>query len=112
MAKSPTSRSAVGSVASQPYRFLKDQRILEAPVIAREQGGSARPHRGRHRSERIGGLVAGALSTAAGEYVSVSSRPDTEQADLRLERRQLAADPQAEEAELTGIYERLVGVAL
>jgi VIT1/CCC1 family predicted Fe2+/Mn2+ transporter len=52
----------------------------------------------------IAGLVAGALSMAAGEYVSVSSQADTEQADLGRERRELAMQPQAEEDELTGIY--------
>jgi len=52
----------------------------------------------------IAGLVAGALSMAAGEYVSVSSQADTEQADLRRERYELETDPQAEEDELTGIY--------
>ena len=52
----------------------------------------------------IAGLVAGALSMAAGEYVSVSSQADTEQADLRRERHELATDPPAEEDELTGIY--------
>jgi VIT1/CCC1 family predicted Fe2+/Mn2+ transporter len=52
----------------------------------------------------IAGLVAGALSMAAGEYVSVSSQGDTERADLDRERRELAADPTAEEDELTAIY--------
>jgi VIT1/CCC1 family predicted Fe2+/Mn2+ transporter len=52
----------------------------------------------------VAGLVAGALSMAAGEYVSVSSQADTEQADMRRERHELATDPQAEEDELTGIY--------
>ena len=51
------------------------------------------------------GLVAGALSMAAGEYVSVSSQADTEHADLSRERRELAADPVHERAELAGIYE-------
>jgi len=50
------------------------------------------------------GLVAGAMSMAAGEYVSVSSQADTEQADLARERLELRADPAAEEDELTGIY--------
>lgn len=50
------------------------------------------------------GLVAGAMSMAAGEYVSVSSQADTEAADLAKERRELAEDPKAELAELTGIY--------
>jgi len=52
----------------------------------------------------VAGLVAGALSMAAGEYVSVSSQADTEQADLDLERRELAGDPDAEEDELAAIY--------
>ena len=51
------------------------------------------------------GLVAGALSMAAGEYVSVSSQRDAELADLRLERRELEADPEGELAELASIYE-------
>lgn len=54
----------------------------------------------------VAGLVAGALSMAAGEYVSVSSQADTEKADLMRERRELAAEPQAEEDELAGIYVR------
>ncbi|MEQ1802879.1 MAG: VIT1/CCC1 transporter family protein [Gammaproteobacteria bacterium] len=52
----------------------------------------------------LAGLVAGALSMAAGEYVSVSSQADTERADLDRERAELAADPQREHAELAGIY--------
>lgn len=52
----------------------------------------------------VAGLVAGAMSMAAGEYVSVSSQADTEQADLARERRELEADPAAELAELTAIY--------
>ena len=50
------------------------------------------------------GLVAGALSMAAGEYVSVSSQADTEHADLVRERGELAADPEREHDELAGIY--------
>jgi len=52
----------------------------------------------------IAGLVAGAMSMAAGEYVSVSSQSDTEQADLARERAELASQPELELAELTGIY--------
>jgi len=52
----------------------------------------------------VAGLVAGAMSMAAGEYVSVSSQADTEQADLARERKELATDPAAELAELTAIY--------
>jgi VIT1/CCC1 family predicted Fe2+/Mn2+ transporter len=50
------------------------------------------------------GLVAGALSMAAGEYVSVSSQADTEGADFERERRELAESPVAEHAELAAIY--------
>jgi VIT1/CCC1 family predicted Fe2+/Mn2+ transporter len=50
------------------------------------------------------GLVAGAFAMAAGEYVSVSSQSDSENADLELERRELATDPAHELAELTDIY--------
>ncbi|MCB1432495.1 MAG: VIT family protein [Alphaproteobacteria bacterium] len=54
----------------------------------------------------VAGLVAGAMSMAAGEYVSVSSQSDTEQADLARERRELAEQPEFELEELTAIYER------
>lgn len=52
----------------------------------------------------VAGLVAGAMSMAAGEYVSVSSQADTESADLARERRELAEKPEMELAELTKIY--------
>ena len=52
----------------------------------------------------VAGLVAGAMSMAAGEYVSVSSQADTERADLDRERKELVADPEHECAELAAIY--------
>ncbi len=52
----------------------------------------------------VAGLVAGAMSMAAGEYVSVSSQSDTEQADLARERGELAEQPAAELDELAEIY--------
>ena len=52
----------------------------------------------------VAGLVAGAMSMAAGEYVSVSSQSDTEQADLARERAELASQPDLERAELAQIY--------
>jgi VIT1/CCC1 family predicted Fe2+/Mn2+ transporter len=52
----------------------------------------------------IAGLVAGAMSMAAGEYVSVHSQADTENADLSRERVELAEDPESERRELTAIY--------
>ncbi|MDX1537042.1 VIT family protein [Arsukibacterium sp.] len=54
----------------------------------------------------VAGLVAGAMSMAAGEYVSVSSQADTEQADLELERQSLALNPQGEQNELAEIYQK------
>jgi VIT1/CCC1 family predicted Fe2+/Mn2+ transporter len=52
----------------------------------------------------VAGLVAGAMSMAVGEYVSVSSQRDTEKADIAVEKRELAEDPEAELKELAGIY--------
>jgi VIT1/CCC1 family predicted Fe2+/Mn2+ transporter len=63
--------------------------------------------RGSHASILIAGtagLVAGAMSMAAGEFVSVHSQADTESADLERERAELAADPVGEQKELAGIY--------
>ena len=54
----------------------------------------------------IAGVVAGAMSMAAGEYVSVQSQADTERADIAKETRELAEDPDSELFELTGIYIR------
>lgn len=53
----------------------------------------------------LAGLFAGALAMASGEYVSVSSQRDSERALLALERRELAEDPDAELAELAGLYQ-------
>lgn len=52
----------------------------------------------------LAGLVAGAMSMAAGEYVSVHSQADTENADLERERAELAIDPEGEQRELAQIY--------
>src|ERR1700736_5914545 len=52
----------------------------------------------------VAGLVAGAMAMAAGEYVSVPSQADTEQADLERERAELTADDEGEHKELTAIY--------
>ena len=53
----------------------------------------------------VAGAVAGAMSMAAGEYVSVSSQADTERADLARERQELRTQPESELRELAGIYE-------
>jgi vacuolar iron transporter family protein len=68
--------------------------------------GVATAH-GTHRSILVAGaagLVAGAMSMAAGEYVSVHSQADTEQADLNLERAELASDDNGEREELAAIH--------
>lgn len=65
---------------------------------------AADPSRSAVLIAAVAGLVAGALSMAAGEYVSVSSQADTEDADLTRERGELAASPEAEREELAAIY--------
>ena len=52
----------------------------------------------------VAGTVAGAMSMAAGEYVSVQTQADTEDADLAMEKRELHEDPHSELEELAGIY--------
>lgn len=52
----------------------------------------------------VAGAVAGAMSMAAGEYVSVSSQADTERADVAMEKREIAENPEHEQAELAAIY--------
>ncbi|HEX2791299.1 MAG TPA: VIT family protein [Steroidobacteraceae bacterium] len=68
--------------------------------------GVAATHVSRSQALVVGvaGLVGGAMSMAAGEYVSVSSQADSERSDLERERRELAADEPSERAELAGIY--------
>lgn len=68
--------------------------------------GVAATHLSRGQLLLVGlaGLVAGAMSMAAGEFVSVSTQADSERSDLERERRELEADPAHERAELAGIY--------
>jgi VIT1/CCC1 family predicted Fe2+/Mn2+ transporter len=68
--------------------------------------GVAVTHPARSQAVVVGvaGLVAGAMSMAAGEFVSVSSQADSERSDLERERQELAADEVSERAELAGIY--------
>ena len=65
---------------------------------------SAGADRGAVVTAGLAGLVAGAMSMAAGEYVSVSSQADTERSDLARERRELETDTAAEHRELAAIY--------
>ncbi len=97
--------------------FHRSERIgwLRAAVLGANDGlistsslivgvAAAEPSRAAILLAAVAGLVAGALSMAAGEYVSVSSQADTEGADLTRERGELATSPGAERAELAGIY--------
>jgi VIT1/CCC1 family predicted Fe2+/Mn2+ transporter len=70
--------------------------------------GVASSHVSPHQVLLVGvaGLVAGAMSMSAGEFVSVSSQADSEHSDLERERRELESDESAERAELAGIYVR------
>ena len=88
---------------------------LRAAVLGADDGilstaslilGVAAAHGGRGAVliAGVAGLVAGAMSMAAGEYVSVRSQADTEQADLALERAELADHNESEHRELAGIY--------
>lgn len=102
--------------ASHPERH-RSERIgwLRAAVLGANDGivstaslviGVAAAHGTRDQVlvAGVAGLVAGAMSMAAGEYVSVSSQADTERADLGREQRELATSPATERAELAGIY--------
>ena len=90
---------------------------LRAAVLGANDGvlSNRESHRRRGRADvaprnilvaGIAGLVAGAMSMAAGEYVSVSPAADTEKADVDLERKELAEDAAGERAELAAIYDR------
>jgi len=100
----------------QPERH-RGERVgwLRATVLGANDGilstaslvlGVAAAHatRGNILVAGVAGLVAGAMSMAAGEYVSVHSQADTEQADLRLERAELKTDDEGEHGELAAIY--------
>jgi vacuolar iron transporter family protein len=76
--------------------------VSTASLVLGVAAGGAEP--GAILMAGIAGTVAGAMSMAAGEYVSVSSQSDTEESDLARERQELRTQPAAEHQELTGIY--------
>ncbi|WP_026119322.1 VIT1/CCC1 transporter family protein [Nocardiopsis ganjiahuensis] len=89
--------------------------VLRAAVLGANDGivstaglvvgvAGATPHREALLVAGVAGTLAGALSMAAGEYVSVSTQRDTERAAIAHERRQLAEDPEGEIEELAGMY--------
>jgi VIT1/CCC1 family predicted Fe2+/Mn2+ transporter len=99
----------VGSVASK-LNWLRAGVLGANDGIVSTAGivvgvAAATVERGPILTAGIAGLAAGAVSMALGEYVSVSTQRDTEQALLSKERRELRADPAAELDELAGIYE-------
>ena len=92
--------------ASLPEALAGDARSL-GPEVAWKRCVEAAVE---HRVEAVllagvAGLVAGAMSMAAGEYVSVSSQSDTENADLEIEKKSLEEDAESEKRELARIYE-------
>lgn len=114
----PTGRPAAPH-ADEPHEDGVAARLnwLRAGVLGANDGiistaglvigvAAATSARGPILTAGVAGLVAGAVSMALGEYVSVSSQRDTERALLDTERRELAEDPVAELAELADIYQR------
>jgi VIT1/CCC1 family predicted Fe2+/Mn2+ transporter len=109
----------LGSMMSHHREKHRSQRIgwLRAAVLGANDGilstaslvvGVASSH-ATHQDvlvAGVAGLVAGAMSMAAGEYVSVSSQADTERADVEREKEELATDDEGERKELAGIYVR------
>jgi len=106
----PTKRSRRG----ETHRTQKAG-WLRAAVLGADDGilstgslvlgvAAAHGNHGNLLTAGIAGLVAGAMSMAAGEYVSVHSQADTEQADLKLERKELSTDKEGERKELATIY--------
>ena len=110
--------SAVATHAGEPHAPGGAARLnwLRAGVLGADDGivsvagivigvAGATASRGLIFTAGLAGLVAGAVSMSLGEYVSVSSQRDSEQAQLAQERRELAQTPDQELAELTAIYE-------
>ena len=109
--------STPAAVAPRPRERHRSERIgwLRAAVLGANDGivstaslvigiAAAQSSRQQVLVAGVAGLVAGAMSMAAGEYVSVSSQSDTERADLAIESAELAADPDIERDELADIY--------
>jgi vacuolar iron transporter family protein len=105
-------------VARSHHERHRTERIgwLRAAVLGANDGivstaslvvgvAAASASRGEVLVAGVAGLVAGAMSMAAGEYVSVSSQADTERADLARERGELEGNPELERGELASIYE-------
>ncbi|TIC82567.1 VIT family protein [Nocardioides sp. GY 10127] len=114
----PTGGAPEDAAHDEPHDDSLHQRLnwLRAAVLGANDGivstagivvgvAGATSDRGSLVVAGVAGLVAGALSMAAGEYVSVSTQRDSERAVLEVERRELAETPEEELEELTGIYQ-------
>jgi VIT1/CCC1 family predicted Fe2+/Mn2+ transporter len=110
-----TSRAAAKPAAHAEHHFSQRIGWLRAAVLGANDGivstaslvvGVAAAGAGRRDViiAGVAGMVAGAMSMAAGEYVSVSSQSDTEKADIARERKELEVNPASELAELEQIY--------
>src|SRR5262252_9844792 len=110
-------RRTIAVVKTRHWERHRTQRVgwLRAAVLGANDGivstaslllgvAAADASRGEVLIAGLAGLVAGAMSMAAGEYVSVHSQADTEAADLERERRELETDTESEHNELTAIY--------
>ena len=105
-AKGPPERHLIGRVGWLRAAVLgANDGILSTSSVILGVAASASTH-GAVMIAGVAALVAGAMSMAAGEYVSVSSQSDTEAADLAKERAELKADPAAERDELAAIYRK------
>jgi VIT1/CCC1 family predicted Fe2+/Mn2+ transporter len=104
MRQAPPERHLIGRIGWMRAAVLgaNDGIISTASLILGVASASAAPH--AVLTAGVAGLVAGAMSMAAGEYVSVSSQADTERADLAVERREIRDDPAYETEELAQIY--------
>jgi VIT1/CCC1 family predicted Fe2+/Mn2+ transporter len=111
----PLSKGRHGTMAHREFHRTEHIGWLRAAVLGANDGlistsslvvgvAAANPAPGAVLVAALAGLVAGALSMAAGEYVSVSSQADTEGADLARERHELATSPESEHTELQRIY--------
>jgi VIT1/CCC1 family predicted Fe2+/Mn2+ transporter len=96
-------RSVAGGLARAAVFGVSDGLVSNISLILGVAGGSADPS--VVRLAGLAGLIAGAVSMAAGEYVSVSAQNELVQRELDVERRELHRSPEAETAELARIYE-------
>ncbi len=103
--REPHSGGTAGRLNWLRGRGARGQRRDRVGSRHRHRGGGATTNRGPIFTAGLAGLVAGAVSMAVGEYVSVSSQRDSERAQIKQEKRELAASPEAELTELTALYE-------